>query len=219
MTTLVQVLAIGLVWAYIWRQPIDEFLPYYGIGQILFSFVTQTINEGANTLIGNAKYYRNDKMPFTVAVLANLYHNALIALHNLPVAIALLLWSDSARLAVCLGFLPALAMTIVFVYLCSYSVAMLCARFRDLIQVVGIVLQNIFLLTPVMWKLELIPERFRLHMLLNPFAAMLETLRNPLIGLPVNPTAYGILAAWVAVFLLVCAIVRRRIGATLIFWI
>ncbi len=219
MTTLIQVLAIGLVWAFIWRQPIDEFLPYYGIGQILFSFVTQTINEGSNVLINNAKYYQNDKMPFIVAILANLYQNVMIMFHNVPIIILLLFWSDSARMDISPIFLPALAMTFVFAFLCSYLVSILCARFRDLIQLVGIILQNIFLLTPVMWKMELIPDRFKFYVLINPFTSMLEMLRNPLVGLPVEPLAYSLFATWILIALLACVIIRKRFGATLIFWI
>jgi lipopolysaccharide transport system permease protein len=218
-TTLAQILVIGMVWAFIWQQPVDTFLPYYGVGQILFSFVMQTINEGTNALIGNATYYRNDKMAFSIAVLANLYQNMLIALHNLPIVIALLLWPESAKLDVDWRFLPAFIMMLIFTFLCSYFVSILCARFRDIIQLVGIILQNIFLLTPVMWKMELIPERFRLYILLNPFTAILETLRNPLVGLPVDPLTYFLLAAWGLVFLLACVAVRKRLGATLIFWI
>lgn len=219
LTTLMQILAIGLVWAFIWRQPIDEFLPYYGVGKILFSFATQTINDGAQAFINNAKYYRNDKMPFSVAVLANLYQNVLIALHNMPIVGMLLLWSNSAQMDVGLAFLPALTMMLIFIFSCSYLASLLCTRFRDLIQLVGIILQNIFLLTPVMWKTELIPERFKFYVLINPFTSMLEVLRNPLIGVPVDRQAYLLLTAWMLVIFTICAIIRKRLGPTLIFWI
>lgn len=158
-------------------------------------------------------------MPFMVSIFANIYRNALVLLHNVPIIVVLPLWSDTARFRPGWGFMPALALSFVFTLLCSYIAAVLCARFRDLIQIVAIVLQNVFLLTPVMWKLDVVPERYQFYVFCNPFACVLELVRNPLVGLSVNPIAYWILAGWCLLLTLAALLLHKRLADKLIFWI
>ena len=58
---------------------------------------------------------------------------------------------------------------------------MICARFRDIPPIVGSVMQIAFFISPVIWKPELVGHWEPL-LPLNPFFAMMETVRAPLMG-------------------------------------
>jgi lipopolysaccharide transport system permease protein len=58
----------------------------------------------------------------------------------------------------------------------------LCARFRDLPQIVATFMQVVFFATPIMFLPEQIPANLRSILELNPFAALLAVAREPLIG-------------------------------------
>jgi lipopolysaccharide transport system permease protein len=59
----------------------------------------------------------------------------------------------------------------------------LCARFRDIPQIVSNLLQVSFYLTPIIWMPELLPERASKMLLdVNPFFHLIEIVRAPLLG-------------------------------------
>jgi ABC-type polysaccharide/polyol phosphate export permease len=92
-----------------------------------------------------------------------------------------------------------------------------CARFRDLPQMVGSVLQVVFYLTPIMWLPKSLPANVSAYLLdFNPAYHLLEIVRAPLLGYPpsaMNWAVSGLLAAvgW-AVALLFYGHFRRRIA-------
>ncbi len=161
----------------------------------------------------------NDKMPFMLSIFALIYRNILVFLHNVPIIALLILWSDSARFIPDAGMVPAVLLTVTFTVAVSYLVASVCTRYRDLMQIVGIVITNLFLLTPLMWRPEFIPEEYRGYIFYNPFAAMVECLRNPLLGLRVEPIAYAFLIGWTVIALVLGMALHRRFEHRLVYWV
>ena len=68
---------------------------------------------------------------------------------------------------------------------------MVCARFRDVAQIVGNIMQLAFFLTPILWKPELLGPS-AVYLPLNPFYTLLELVRGPLVE------GGGSLLVWVA---------------------
>src|SRR5262249_49163450 len=121
------------------------------------------------------------------------------------------LWAKANYAAAALG----LVFMVANVAWISMLVAVISARFRDIPQAVQSVTQAAAIMTPVFW----LPDRTRAayHWILdfNPFYHLLEAVRAPLLGNPVAPHTYGVLAAmaaggWAATFWLFSR-TRRRI--------
>jgi lipopolysaccharide transport system permease protein len=55
-----------------------------------------------------------------------------------------------------------------------------CARFRDVPQIVASIMQFAFFLSPVLWRPELLGPAQR-WLPLNPFYTLMETVRGPLV--------------------------------------
>jgi lipopolysaccharide transport system permease protein len=64
----------------------------------------------------------------------------------------------------------------------GYLVAIACVRFRDLTQVVQNGLTIGFFITPVLWKPDQISLDEHYLLALNPLAALLAVVREPLLG-------------------------------------
>lgn len=219
LSVLLLVLSTGLVWSLIWKQPIQFFLPYVGIGQVIYIFVAATINESSSIIVADQRLYVSEHMPCSVSIATHLYKNLLIFAHNLPIIIGLILWSHAVKLSINIFYAPAFILTIIFLYFMSYIIAIICTRFRDLIQLVASIMQAIFLVTPVMWKIDVLPQKYHFYALINPFASCLEILRNPLIGLPVEPIAYDVLIVWTLSSGIIALIVHVLMERKTIFWI
>jgi lipopolysaccharide transport system permease protein len=64
----------------------------------------------------------------------------------------------------------------------GYLLAIICARFRDVPQIVSSIMQLVFFITPIMYLPEQLGQRGIGVLKWNPFAIILEVVRNPLLG-------------------------------------
>lgn len=213
------ILVTGIVWSLIWRMEIDEYLPYVGVGHVTFLFISQTLNESTGIFIADARYYLNERTPFLMSVFSHLYRSLIIFIHNLPIIFILVIWSEKAYLNVDIIFFLSIFILLIFLFFWAYIIASISTRFRDLIQLFGLLFQLLFLITPVMWKLSFIPEKFRIFFLINPLSSYLEIIRNPIIGYPVDKFAYIIAAVWTISGVIFALILHKYFDKKIIFWV
>ena len=100
----------------------------------------------------------------------------------------------------------------------SILLGMICARFRDVPQIVASFIQVAFFLTPIIWKPELLVDRIG-FVQFNPFFHFVELIRAPLLGNAPNTISWivtlGItLAGWLITF-----IIFRRFRNRIAYWI
>lgn len=220
LSNMIFVAIIGVVWSKIWGMKVSEYLPFVGIGYVLFLFLSHSISESCSILVLDARVYMNDRRPFMISICALVYKNLIILLHNVPLLMVFVIWAGTANLLSLLYFPFYLLLSVIFLIAAGYTLALICSRFRDMVQIVTLVMQTAFLLTPVVWKIDVVPVAFRdLLIFINPFAAFVELLREPLLGAAVSApvllssscwTLGAIVLAWAA-----HAVFRREI----IFWI
>jgi lipopolysaccharide transport system permease protein len=95
---------------------------------------------------------------------------------------------------------------------------MLCARVRDIPPIVASIMQIAFFMTPVMWKPELLGGGA--HWLpLNPFYAIMETVRGPLVGTGVSLTTWASALCYSALLCVVAQIFFARFRERIAFWV
>jgi lipopolysaccharide transport system permease protein len=122
-------------------------------------------------------------IPLFVHILRLLWRNMLIFFHNLIIFPLVLLamrepphWT---MLISVLGF----ALLIINLSWLSLLLSLVCARYRDLAQIVASVLQVVFYLTPIVWMPKALPHRAGVFLLnFNPAFHLIEVVRAPLLG-------------------------------------
>jgi lipopolysaccharide transport system permease protein len=219
LSTAVMLVALGLLYSTLLKIPLADYLPWLATSLILWNTIAQVVGDACTSLTGAEAIVRQMPLPYTVHALRSVMRNFLVAAHNLPLiaivfAIFGVLPGPEAVLVV-----PGLALLTVNAFAASMLLGMVCARFRDIAPIVGSVMQLAFFLTPVLWKPELLGEEGARWMVLNPFFAVMETLRGPLIE------GGGMWLAWLAavVFTLVnCAVSLAffvRFRGRVAFWV
>ena len=219
LSTAITVVTLGLVWSQLWKMAISDMMPFFAISYVVWMFFTAFLTEASTAFMGNSHYFTNQRMTFSTVIYALCYRNLITLAHNLVIVVAVLLFfavpvSQTALLSV-LG----LVLAMVTGFAMSYLIAMVCLRYRDLVQLVSNMTQVIFFITPVLWQENTLPPDKRWFVDFNPFAVFLSIIRDPLLGIPVAP------ARWVAAVMLAIGSVllalamigrfRRRI----IYWI
>jgi len=95
---------------------------------------------------------------------------------------------------------------------------LLCARFRDITQVVGTMVQVAFFLTPVMWRPEMI-GRNRWVADWNPLFHMLEIVRSPIISGSVSYLSWAISLSLAIFGFSFALIVFARYRSRIAYWL
>jgi len=201
--------ALGLVFGALFAMETKEFIPFLSLGLILWSLVTVTINEGCTAFTDSEALIKQISLPLFIHILRVLWRNVIIFAHNLIIfPVVLLFFGIPLRISALLVF-PGLVLLLLNLSWISLLMGTLCARFRDIPQIVSNLLQVTFYLTPIIWMPKLLPERAG-HLMLdvNPFFHLIEIVRAPLLGM--RPSVMN----WVVALSLAVA----GWGVTLIFY-
>lgn len=219
LSSAIMISTMGLVWSFLWKQPVAEMLPFVAVSMIVWQLVSGVLIEAAAVLPANGHYFLNQYTPASTVLLSLMYRQGVTFLLNIifPVVIAIVLGAPVSLYAVLA--LPGLALLLISCFWIAFVIAILCTRFRDLVQIVSSVLQVAIFVTPVLWKPELLSSGAQRLVVWNPLAVLVSVVRDPLLGRPVSAN-YWLVALLVALGGLMMALpfigrYRRR----LIYWL
>ena len=195
LSTGVMVAALGVLYSALFKMALPDYLPFLAVSLVLWGFVSSIVAEGSACFTGSEGMIRSVRMPFLVYAARVVVRNLLVLAHNVLVIVVVYAvfnrWPGPALLWV----LPGLVLWIVDALAISMLLGALCARFRDIAPIVGSVMNIAFFVSPIIWKPELLKEA-AVWLPLNPFYALLETIRAPLVE-----GHTGGLAVWAAAIL------------------
>jgi ABC-type polysaccharide/polyol phosphate export permease len=218
LSTGIMIAVLSAVWSLLWKLPLRELMPFFGIGLIIWTFITQVLTDCTSIFIMHANLYRNQKMNFSVSVYSVVYKNSIMLAHNLVIIVILVLgfgvpinWYD-------LQIVPAVVLTWITMLWTGYIIAMTCVRYRDIIQVIVTWLTVFFFLTPVFWMPSSLPREFHFIIDYNPLAQFLELMRNPFLGAPISLHTWLFTAAVALGGGLIALPVIGRYRRRVIFW-
>ncbi|MCQ4162312.1 ABC transporter permease [Roseomonas sp. GC11] len=218
LSTAAMVGGLGLLYSQLFRMDLATYLPHLVTSLIVWNALAAMVADATTCMTSVEGVIRQLRLPLTTHALRCVFRNALNVAHSVPLILIVFAlvghWPGAAGLLA----LPGLAILGVNAVATALFLGMLCARFRDIGQIVANVMQMAFFLTPVIWKPELLGEKAK-WLPLNPFYTMLELVRGPLVegggSLLVWLAALGYSAALAAVALAFFIRFRNRVA----FWV
>ncbi len=199
LSSAVSVSVTGLAWAFLWNQPVHDMLPFIAASMTIWQFLAALVNDMTTAFPLYSHYFLNQYMPASVIIYAVLYKNVATFLLNMVFPISIIVVFGNPLTPYSLFSAIGLLLVILWCISIGYAVAVLCARFRDIVQVVASLLQVAFFVTPVIWKPEFLPREAHYFINFNPLAPLLAVVRDPLLGRPVS------LSMWLAASAIVLA--------------
>jgi ABC-type polysaccharide/polyol phosphate export permease len=218
LSTGVMIGAMGPLYGRLLGQDVGAYIPYLGIGMIVWLLIASLLNESCYTFISASGYIQQLEMPLTVHVLRMVYRNLIIFAHHLLV-IAVLLFFYPPRLDWTLLLMPigvaAIAVNAVWL---GILLGLVSARFRDIPQFVASVVPLLFFLTPVIWRPEML-GRYRWAAEINPVSHFLEAVRAPLLGEPISWRTWAAILATTIVGYSIALIAFARFRTRIAYWV
>ncbi len=176
------VMALGLLYSQIFNQELSEYLPYIGCSLIVWFFISNMINEGCYTFIYAESQIKQVNQSLSVYAFRLLWRNVVVFLHNFIVVVLLLSVFRIFHWQAVIFPLTFLLSSAVFFFF-SIILGLICARYRDVPQVVLSVTQILIFITPIFWRKEFL-TRHEWVVHFNPVFHLLEIMRAPLLGRP-----------------------------------
>lgn len=218
LTMVIWILVIGPLYSHILGQSPSEFIPYLAMGIIIWGLISSVLLEGAAAFVSAENLVRAVKLPYTVHILRVLQRNLIVFAHNLLAFVPFMIWLGIRPQWTWLAAIPGVFLLMLAAIPTCFLLGTLSARFRDLQQILGSIVQLAFFVTPIFWRVELLRDRAWLAEL-NPLHWLLEVVRRPIVeGLPSLQT-YGRVLVLIAVLYLLCAPFFARYRRRLAFWV
>lgn len=182
----VMVVTIGILYSIIFRMEYSEYVPYFAAGIVGWTLIASILTESTTAFIVSESLIKQAKMPLCIHICRIISRNCIIFLHNfLVLLICMFVFPKYFQWR--LLFLPIslLWLSVIFFLLCLF-VSIFSTRYRDVPQLIANILQIAMFFTPIIWNIAIIPFEFRWLVLLNPFYHLVELIRAPILGLPVD---------------------------------
>lgn len=204
---------LSLVFHFIMRVPNGDtpYLLFSFSAVLLWTFVSNGIQSGSNSLIGNMGLVGRIYFPREILPLAAVAGAAVDLAVASPVLI-LLLWLHAWPLRITiLWLLPLVGLMILMTAGIALVGAATMVYFRDLRFVVPLGLQLWFYASPIVYPIDLIPSQLRVWYAINPMVGLVSGTRDALL-MGVAPSAgslvYSLIVS-IATFILGFALFKR----------
>lgn len=172
----------GVLYGYMIRQPMREFLPFLTIGFSLWGFLVTSLTDSAMAFVNAEGYIKQFCYPKQIYLMRTLVANTIILLITLSAIIPVQLFFRNFSLIGWLLALPGMLLILLAVLghitVCAY----LGVRFRDLPHAASGLLQVAFFVTPIMFPAKILKDRgLAIIYQLNPFHYLIEVVRHPIL--------------------------------------
>jgi ABC-type polysaccharide/polyol phosphate export permease len=212
------VTAMGPLYSRLFGQEISQYFPYLTTSFIVWLLLSSLINDACDVFIASENVIKQVKLPLTLHVLRSVAKNLVIFGHNLViVAAVLVLFPPPMSWSVLLVF-PGLVVIAVNGVFLGHLLGIASARYRDIPPIIGSIVQVAFFLTPVMWQKEMLGEN-RWVAEFNPLFHLLELVRQPLLGRPIQPLSWWIAGGVTVVGAMLSLLVFARFRARIAYWV
>lgn len=211
--------AMTLVYGALFGVTPAEYSGYVVCGMIAWLWISSLLSEVGNTFINYNSYIKSMPVDKAIFIWAMVFKQLVTLAHHL-VIYALLVAIGIVHLSVhTLMIVPSLVILILFSVPFTAIAAIIFARFRDVPRLIGGSIIILLMVTPIFWQPEMITGWRRAFIYLNPVHYLVEFVRQPLLGHPLDlQTIYVVLGMTVAVWL-IGAVVYRRYSRYVVFWI
>lgn len=219
LSTGIMVGALGFLWSSLFKMPLQEFMPFFAVGLILWTFMSSQINESCTTYTQFEGYIKQINLPLPLYVLRVWSRNIILFAHNMIVFVIVwasfgFAWLPNLPIAL-LGF----ALVSAIVFFLSVPISILCTRFRDISPIVQSLTQIVYFFTPVMWQPKILPPRYQWVVDYNPLHHMFEIVRAPLLGQSVALESWLWSIGLLAFFALLAVFMHTRYKKRVAYWL
>lgn len=207
---LLMMLVLQVAFSSIFRFDLYNYPVYVLSGLLFWNFFSQSILTSMNSLRNNSRLIQKLPVPKSVFPLSVVI-SGVINLGLALVPLFGLLLVTGHPLGPSLLFLPvSVAIAMIFTIGAGLLLAPLSVFFFDVVELVGVALQLLMFLTPIMYPMSIVPADYEWMVRYNPLRSILEVFRDPIYHSKVPPLSHLSVALGLALVVLAVGIFAFR---------
>jgi ABC-2 type transport system permease protein len=214
---------IGFLMSQLQGRELLVHVPHVMFGLAIWNFISGAVISGGDIMVTSRSYLLQMNLPRSLFVLSLLLRlSYLLGIQLLTACMICLFfgWRPSLEMV---WVLPAFGVYLVTAFGLVLTLGMVAARFRDVATLIGSCMRLIFFFTPIIWAAGSARDQVEGFMGLlvrwNPFAYVLNTLRDGLVGLPADPLNWIVSLALAGLFLVTGIVALDRMGRRVTYWL
>jgi ABC-type polysaccharide/polyol phosphate export permease len=210
------VFSLGFLYAHLWHQNAKSYLPYFASGMITWVFVSSIITEGCTTFTAAESLIKQINLPYMLLTCTAVWRNIVVFAHNMLVFLVIIPYAGIPVNWNTLLLLPGMLILSVTGLWVASLLGMLCARYRDIQQLVTALLQIALFITPIFYSTKQLSGTVTKVAALNPLYHYIQIVRMPMLGQLPSRLDYavaigGTVLGWAFTFMLYSRF-RRRVA-------
>jgi ABC-type polysaccharide/polyol phosphate export permease len=209
---------MGPLYGRLFGHDLATYFPYLAISFIVWALMASLINDCSNAFIAAEGFIKQIKLPLTVHILRVVWKNLIIFAHNLVIVVLVLaFYPPRMGWHILQAPLGVLMIAVNGLWL-GVLLGLLCARFRDIPNIIASVVQVGFFLTPVMWQVGTLGA-YKWVAQINPLFHFLEIVRTPLLGNSASVLSWAVVILITVVGYILTLLVFSRFRARIAYWV
>jgi ABC-type polysaccharide/polyol phosphate export permease len=210
---------MAIVWSILFKVPLADMLPHLAVSIIVWQYIAGIMSDATSLFQANNHLLLSQRVVCSIVVYSSVYRNLLVLLHNLAIIpIIFLIFRIPVTTQILLLFPGIILLSITSVWI-AYVSGALCARYRDLGNALGSLMQLAFYVTPVIWKPGFVTAEHEWLIKLNPFSYFLNIIRGPLLGESFSPFDWTMALIVTAAGLLLSTYFIGSVRRRILYWI
>lgn len=214
------VYSMGFLYGQLFKLDLSTYYPFVATGMVTWTFISVLINELTDSLLKASGFIKQIKLPFSIYIMRTLTSNFIAFLHNfLAIIPILIIFHTGVTPFLLLVLLFNIFLLLVCCYCYGFIFALLGTRFQDIKPIIASFLQVFFLITPILWMPQMLPERFEYFADANPFYQLVNLVREPLTGQIPSLFTYGYISAMILGGFVLMILLLWRTRHRIAFWL
>lgn len=202
-----------MVFKLVMKVKVDNFPIFLISGLFPWQWISNSMGVGPLTFLGNASLIKKVRFPRNLLSFVVVIQDMIHYLASIPIIIIFLYLFDMKPSFIWLVGIPLLTLIQV---IATYSINLLTATinlfFRDMEKLIQMGLTFLFFLTPVVYKPEMVPERYQVFLFFNPFASLIISWRDMFLHSQLNYFHIGVSFGWAMILLAISQFTYRKLS-------
>jgi lipopolysaccharide transport system permease protein len=181
-----------------------------------WNWFSASITMSTGTLISNISLIKKIRFPKHFLLLATILAQLVNLIFALPIIIV---FSYIYGKGPGMNWLFAVPILIVIQFMVTtgicFAISMINAYFRDMEYIIGIVVSMLFWITPIIYPLDMVPDAYRVYLILNPLTYLITAWREIFLSNSINWGSMGISFGSALIFFLLGILIFQRLGKRL----
>ncbi len=186
--------ALAIAFSVIFGQELASYFVYLAAGITIWLLISNTLMDGPHIFVRARGLLFSYDLPASIHVLRTVLSHIISFAHHMLIYVAALFLVANVVNINTLWAIPGFAVLVLAIIGWSTILAILGARYRDLMPAIAAATQMMFLLTPIFWERANL-QQHDWFALVNPLYHLIEVVRRPLLGQAPEPLTWAVTIA------------------------